>query len=136
MHAILVTLYALVAVLLIAVVLIQQPKNAAGLFSGAGQSLLGTGGKTFMTKFTTALATLFMLLCIALAVLPRTQGTRSGVANVIQEQQKAAEEAAAQAAQAAVTGAPAASGSTGGVTGAVPASKPQAPAPAGGGTGK
>ncbi len=105
MQAILVSLYVLVAILLIGVVLIQQPKNSAGLFSGAGQSLLGTGGKTFMTKFTTALATLFMLLCLVLAVLPRTQKTGSGVADLIQEQQKASDAAAAQAAQAAVTGA-------------------------------
>lgn len=131
MQALLVSFYALVAILLIVVVLIQQPKNAAGLFSGAGQSLLGTGGKTFMTKFTTTLAALFMLLCVVMAILPRTQGVKSGVVDLLQQQQKAADAAAAQAAQAAITNSAAPSTAGQAPEAASAAEKPAAPAPAG-----
>jgi preprotein translocase subunit SecG len=79
------------AVLLIAVVLIQQPKSAGGgLFAGTGQSLLGTSGKTFWTKFTTILAIIFMLLCLILATLPRYQTQGSSVADTIEKQQQQA----------------------------------------------
>jgi preprotein translocase subunit SecG len=99
MHVLLTVLYVAVAVLLIGVVLIQQPKSNAGLFSGAGQSLLGTGAKTFMTKFTTVLASVFMLLCLALAIMPRGQGSsQSAVAELLTKQQQAEAQAAAQAA--------------------------------------
>ena len=57
-------LFALTALLLIGVILIQQPKTSGGLFAGTGQSLLGTSGKTFWTKFTTILAAVFMGLCL------------------------------------------------------------------------
>lgn len=97
MQVVLTILYVLTALLLIGVVLIQQPKSSTGLFSGAGQSLLGTGSKTFMTKFTTGLAAVFMLLCIALAILPQTGGSTSKVADLLNEQQKAADQAASQA---------------------------------------
>jgi preprotein translocase subunit SecG len=79
------------AVLLIAVVLIQQPKSAGGgLFAGTGQSLLGTSGKTFWTKFTTILAIIFMLLCLILATLPRYQSQGSSIADTIEKQQQQA----------------------------------------------
>ena len=97
----------LVAVILIGVVLIQEPKSTGGgLFSGTSQSLLGTSGKNFWTKFTTTLAAVFFLLCLGLATIPRRQGTGSSVADEIQHQQESAARAAAQAQAPAPVGAP------------------------------
>jgi protein translocase SecG subunit len=63
MATLLTVLQVVVALLLISVVLIQEPKSTGGgLFSGTGQSLLGTSGKTFWTKFTTSLAVVFFAL--------------------------------------------------------------------------
>ena len=91
MHTFFLVLFVFNAVLLIAVVLIQQPKSAGGgLFAGTGQSLLGTSGKTFWTKFTTILAIIFMLLCLILATLPRYQTQGSSVADTIEKQQQQA----------------------------------------------
>jgi preprotein translocase subunit SecG len=71
--------FVLTALLLIGVVLIQQPKTAGGLFSGTGQSLLGTSGKSFWTKFTTILAGVFMALCLVMSFLNRTAQTSHSV---------------------------------------------------------
>ncbi len=90
MIALINSLFVIVAILLIGVVLIQQPKTSGGLFSGTSQSLLGTGGKTFWVKFTVTVAALFMLLCLILNVLPRYQQQESAVMGVIEKQQKAA----------------------------------------------
>ncbi|HET9870939.1 MAG TPA: preprotein translocase subunit SecG [bacterium] len=95
MYTFILILFVLTALLLIGVVLIQQPKSAGGgLFAGTGQSLLGTSGKTFWTKFTTILAALFMLLCLGLSILPRLQGPGSSVADSIMKQEKASQAAA------------------------------------------
>ena len=90
MSAFITVLFVLTALLLIAVVLIQQPKTAGGLFSGTGQSLLGTSGKTFWTKFTTIVAAVFMALCLLMAALPKFQKSSSSVADTIEKQQQAA----------------------------------------------
>lgn len=96
MYTFILVLFVLTAFLLIGVVLIQQPKSSGGgLFAGTGQSLLGTSGKTFWTKFTTILASLFMLLCLGLTALPHLQGPSSSVADSIVKQEKAAAQAAA-----------------------------------------
>ena len=90
MSALISILFVVTALLLVGVVLIQQPKTSGGLFSGTGQSLLGTSGKTFWTKFTTVLAIVFMVLCLLLAALPKYQSTGSSVADTIEKQQQAA----------------------------------------------
>jgi preprotein translocase subunit SecG len=93
MYTLVTILFVFTALLLIAVILIQQPKSAGGgLFSGTGQSLLGTSGKTFWTKFTTILAALFMVLCLGLSVLPKLEGPSSSVADTITQQQQQAEQ--------------------------------------------
>jgi preprotein translocase subunit SecG len=89
MTVLLTILFVITALLLIGVVLIQQPKTSGGLFSGTGQSLLGTSGKTFWTKFTTILASVFMLLCLLLGLMPK-EGPKS-LADVIEKQQQAAQ---------------------------------------------
>src|ERR1039458_6840199 len=91
-------LFVFTAFLLIGVVLIQQPKTAGGLFSGTGQSLLGTSGKSFWTKFTTVLAGVFMALCLLMAALPRYQQPKSSVTDLIEKQQQQAAQPPAQAA--------------------------------------
>jgi protein translocase SecG subunit len=91
-------LFVFTSILLIGVVLIQQPKTAGGLFSGTGQSLLGTSGKTFWTKTTVVIAVVFMALCLLLGILPRWEQTsnHSAVTDLIQKQQAAQAQAQAQ----------------------------------------
>jgi preprotein translocase subunit SecG len=79
--------FMLIAVLLIGVVLVQQPKTSGGLFSGTGQSLLGTSGKTFWTKFTTILAAVFMCLCLLMAILIKYQQPKSLITDLLEKQQ-------------------------------------------------
>ena len=95
-------LFILTSVLFIGVILIQQPKTAGGLFSGTGQSLLGTSGKTFWTKTTVVIAAVFMVLCLILGLLPRWEQstTRSAVTDLIQKQQAAQAQAPAANSQA------------------------------------
>jgi preprotein translocase subunit SecG len=100
------TLFVITALLLIAIVLIQQPKTAGGLFAGTGQSLLGTSGKTFWTKATTIVAAVFMALCLLMAALPKFRDTGSPVAEMIEKQQQQAAQPAAAAASAAPQEAP------------------------------
>ena len=83
-------LFILNALILVGVVLIQQPKTSGGLFSGTGQSLLGTSGKPFWTKTTIILASVFMLLCLLMVKFPAGQKTQSSVADIIEKQQQAA----------------------------------------------
>lgn len=83
-------LFILNALILIGVVLIQQPKTSGGLFSGTGQSLLGTSGKPFWTKTTIILASVFMLLCLLMVKFPSGQKTQSSVADIIEKQQQTA----------------------------------------------
>lgn len=90
MTVIVTILFVLNALLLIGVVLVQQPKTAGGLFSGTGQSLLGTSGKTFWTKFTTILAGTFMVLCILMSILHRFEKGPSSVTDLLDKQQQAA----------------------------------------------
>ena len=90
-------LFVVTALLLIGVILIQQPKTAGGLFAGTGQSLLGTSGKTFWTKTTGVMAAIFMALCLLLSALPKFQGTGSSVVDSIEKQQKAAAQPPPQA---------------------------------------
>jgi preprotein translocase subunit SecG len=81
-------LFILVALLLIGVVLIQQPKTSGGLFAGTGQSLLGTSGKTFWTKFTTILAAVFMGLCLLIVWLSKNSTNTSPISESIAKQQQ------------------------------------------------
>ena len=82
-------LFVFAALLLIGVILVQQPKTSGGLFAGTGQSLLGTSGKTFWTKATIGLAAFVMLLCIVLSILPKYEEPTS-VTDIITKQQQAA----------------------------------------------
>ena len=101
MSTLVTVLFVITALLLIGVVLIQQPKTAGGLFAGTGQSLLGTSGKTFWTKFTTILAAIFMGLCLLLVALVKYQQPKSLITEAIEKQQAAAQAPVSAAAPAA-----------------------------------
>jgi preprotein translocase subunit SecG len=63
-------IYAIVCVLLIGLVLIQQGKGAGVGFSmgGASQAMFGgSGGRTFFIQVTAGLAAAFMIICLGLA---------------------------------------------------------------------
>ena len=71
MTYLLVTLHVLVCIALIIIVLLQAGKGAeigASFGAGSSQTVFGAGGgKNFMTRMTTAAATIFMLTSLVLA---------------------------------------------------------------------
>uniref|UniRef100_A0A7C4GHD5 Protein-export membrane protein SecG n=1 Tax=candidate division WOR-3 bacterium TaxID=2052148 RepID=A0A7C4GHD5_UNCW3 len=71
MYGVLIFLHLLVSVLLILIVLIQQPqKGGLGTLLGGGESIFGgSGAAPFITKVTTALAVAFMLTSLGLVLL-------------------------------------------------------------------
>lgn len=74
MLALLAVVHIILAVLLICLVLLQDPKNAnGGLFGGAGSnSVLGsTGGATFLTKLTQWTAIAFGVTCLVMTIVTR-----------------------------------------------------------------
>jgi preprotein translocase subunit SecG len=69
------------AVLLIIFVLLQDAKGgAAGIFGGgSSRSVFGsTGGVTFLTKATTAIAIMFSVTCVSLAYMTSTAYKHGG----------------------------------------------------------
>ncbi|MEO0071470.1 MAG: preprotein translocase subunit SecG [candidate division WOR-3 bacterium] len=82
MYAVLIFLHLLVAILLVLVVLIQQPqKGGLGTIFGGGESIFGGGGAApFMAKVTSALAIAFMITSLGLVLLSarRVRTTPSG----------------------------------------------------------
>lgn len=74
MYTFILTIHVLLAVLLIGLILIQQGKGAdAGATFGAGGSgtVFGSGQANFITRMTTALAALFFVTSITLAIYAR-----------------------------------------------------------------
>jgi len=116
-----VTVFALVCILLIIVILLQQGKggdiaNAFG--GGSSQAAFGArAGATLLTKMTAGLAAAFILIALALSVVGQ-RGTSSVVGGLD-----------APAAPAAAPGAPANPTAT--PAPATPSPTPEAPAPAG-----
>lgn len=73
------TIFILICVLLMVSVLLQSGKGGglAGTFGGSSQYLGGRGTATFLTKATTTLAAIFMLMAILLSTLGgRTYSSR------------------------------------------------------------
>jgi preprotein translocase subunit SecG len=91
MSALLIVLHVAVCIALIIVVLLQAGKGAeigASFGSGASNTVFGaTGGKSFMSRMTTAIAIIFMLTSLTLAyfygqpgsstIMPASVGTPS-----------------------------------------------------------
>ena len=79
------TIHIIVCVLLIVIILLQAGKGAgmgAAFGSGGSQTLFGSsGGTTFLTKVTTAVAVIFMLTCLTLAYLSTNKQPKSIVAD-------------------------------------------------------
>ena len=78
MFTFLLAVQAIVAALLVTVILMQKSEGG-GLTSGGSPSGLmsARGAADFLTRMTTILASLFILMSIALAVLASTRGTTS-----------------------------------------------------------
>ncbi|MEO0084110.1 MAG: preprotein translocase subunit SecG [candidate division WOR-3 bacterium] len=70
MFAFIIFLHILVCIVLIAVVLFQQPQKGgiASVFGGSESIFGGGGAAPFMTKLTSALAVLFMITSIVLVL--------------------------------------------------------------------
>lgn len=70
-------IFIIVCVLLMLSVLLQSGKGEglSGTFGGSAQFMGGRAAATFLTKTTTALATVFMLLSILLSVLTSTSSS-------------------------------------------------------------
>ena len=77
LNTVLIVLYVVVCISLIVIVLLQSGKGGglAGIFGSGGgsQAIFGARAGDVMTKTTTALAVLFMVLSLALAVLSSHQ---------------------------------------------------------------
>ncbi len=89
MYSLFIAIHLLVAVLLVIVVLFQQPqKGGVASVFGGGESIFGGGGAApFMTKLTSGLAILFMITSLTLVLLSaqRTRGPRQGPARGVEE---------------------------------------------------
>ena len=76
MRIVFLVLYILVCIILNIIVLIQSGKGQglAAALGGSSQSLFGVGSsKTFLSKITTGVAILFMVISLLLALLPTVQ---------------------------------------------------------------
>jgi preprotein translocase subunit SecG len=71
MFGLIIVLHILVCIVLVIVVLFQQPqKGGVASVFGGGESIFGGGGAApFMTKLTTGLAVLFMITSLALVLI-------------------------------------------------------------------
>ena len=93
----LVIVHVLVSIFLVFVVLLQTGRGAelGAAFGGMGQTTYGRGQSTFITKFTTGLAVVFMTTSLSLAFLSSEETTQSVLTP--QSAQPAAQEQAAGA---------------------------------------
>lgn len=76
LYGIVLTVHIVVSFVLIAVILLQAGRGGgvAETFGGSTQSILGTRGVAFLTRATTACATIFMLTSLTLAILSAQKG--------------------------------------------------------------
>lgn len=85
------TLHILVAVILVFIILLQSGRGAelGAAFGGMGQATYGRGKSTFISKFTTSMAVVFMITSLTLAFMT-TERPRS---SIIKEEPAAAAQA-------------------------------------------
>ena len=73
MHTAMIIVHVLCTLFLILVILLQTGKGAAmgsGLGAGSSQTMFGSSGAgNFLTKITTAIATLFMITSLTLGIM-------------------------------------------------------------------
>jgi preprotein translocase subunit SecG len=88
MHTVIIILHVVCTLFLILVILLQTGKGAAmgsGLGGGSSQTMFGSSGAgNFLTKVTTAIATLFMITSLTLATMSSKEKSRS----IIPEEEK------------------------------------------------
>ena len=81
MHTAIIVLHVICTLFLILVILLQTGKGAAmgsGLGGGSSQTMFGSSGAgNFLTKMTTAIATLFMITSLTLATMSSKEKSRS-----------------------------------------------------------
>ena len=81
MHTAIIILHVICTLFLILVILLQTGKGAAmgsGLGAGSSQTMFGSSGAAnFLTKMTTAIATLFMITSLTLATMSSKEKSRS-----------------------------------------------------------
>ena len=81
MHTVIIILHVICTLFLILVILLQTGKGAAmgsGLGGGSSQTMFGSSGAgNFLTKMTTAIATLFMITSLTLATMSSKEKSRS-----------------------------------------------------------
>ena len=70
MYGILIFFHLLVSVILVLVVLVQQPQKGgmASIMGGSGDNMFGGGAAPFMAKLTTGLAVAFMITSLGLVL--------------------------------------------------------------------
>jgi preprotein translocase subunit SecG len=90
MLAFLLTVHMIVAIVLVALILIQRGKGAdigAAFGSGASQTVFGSrGSASFLTRTTAVLATLFFLSSLALSYMYNQRSERTSVTDVVAPQ--------------------------------------------------
>ena len=81
MHTAIIIVHVLCTLFLILVILLQTGKGAAmgsGLGAGSSQTMFGSSGAgNFLTKMTTAIATLFMITSLTLGIMSTQEKSRS-----------------------------------------------------------
>ena len=122
MFTLLIVLHVLAAISLVLIVLLQSGRGAelGAAFGGMGQSSFGPSQSTFLTKFTTSLAVVFMATSLTLAFLYTEHPSDSLLSTVAPVAETTP--AAAPGATAPVTAAPGAADTT--APAAAPAAAP------------
>ena len=86
MHTAIIIVHVLCTLFLILVILLQTGKGAAmgsGLGAGSSQTMFGSSGAgNFLTKITTAIATLFVITSLTLGIMSTQKKSRSVMPNV------------------------------------------------------
>lgn len=75
MFGLVLTIHTIVCILLILVVLLQAGRGGGLIESSFAESLFGTKTSSFLVKFTSILATLFLLTCLILTFLSKQKTT-------------------------------------------------------------
>jgi preprotein translocase subunit SecG len=86
MHTAIIIVHVLCTLFLILVILLQSGKGAAmgsGLGAGSSQTMFGSSGAgNFLTKITTAIATLFMITSLTLGIMSTNEKSQSVMPDV------------------------------------------------------